>query len=109
MKDLQDIVHELKGRGVVLKATEQPIDTGTAAGQAFLDILGVFAAFETNLRRERPAEGLQAAKARGVYQGGKGRIDPEEILPLAAEGGQPAHIARQPGLSRGSVEPVQAH
>src|SRR3546814_15260969 len=25
MKDLQDIVHELKGRGVVLKATEQQI------------------------------------------------------------------------------------
>ena len=41
MKDLQDIVHELKGRGVALKATEQPIDTGTAAGKAFLDMLGV--------------------------------------------------------------------
>uniref|UniRef100_UPI0035C988BE recombinase family protein n=1 Tax=uncultured Sphingomonas sp. TaxID=158754 RepID=UPI0035C988BE len=40
MKDLQDIVHDLKGRGVALKATEQPIDTGTAAGKAFLDMLG---------------------------------------------------------------------
>ena len=64
MKDLQDIVHELKGRGVALKATEQPIDTGTAAGKAFLDMLGVFAEFETNLRRERQAEGIAAAKAR---------------------------------------------
>jgi DNA invertase Pin-like site-specific DNA recombinase len=37
MKDLQDIVHELKGRGVSLKATEQPIDTSTAgnAGRSF--------------------------------------------------------------------------
>ena len=26
-KDLQDIVHELKGRGVVLRATVQPVDT----------------------------------------------------------------------------------
>ena len=34
-------------------ATEQPIDTGTAAGKCFLDMLGVFAEFETNLRRER--------------------------------------------------------
>jgi len=65
LKDLQDIVHELKDRGVALKATEQPVDTSTAAGKAFLDMLGVFAEFETNLRRERRLEGINAAKARG--------------------------------------------
>jgi DNA invertase Pin-like site-specific DNA recombinase len=64
-------VHELKARGIALKASEQPIDTGTAAGKAFLDMLGVFAEFETNLRRERQLEGISAAKARGVYQGRK--------------------------------------
>ena len=58
MKDLQDIVHELKQRGVHLKATEQPVDTSTAAGKAFLDMLGVFAEFETNLRKERQLEGI---------------------------------------------------
>jgi len=103
MKDLQDIVHELKGRGVALKATEQPIDTGTAAGKAFLDMLGVFAEFETNLRKERQAEGIAAAKARGVYKGGKRRIDPDAVRQLAAEGVRPAHIARQLGVSRGTV------
>ncbi len=103
MKDLQDIVHELKGRGVALKATEQPIDTGTAAGKAFLDMLGVFAEFETNLRRERQTEGIEAAKARGVYKGGKARIDPDAVRTLVAEGMKPAHIARQLGISRGTV------
>jgi DNA invertase Pin-like site-specific DNA recombinase len=103
MKDLQDIVHELKGRGITLKATEQPIDTGTAAGKAFLDMLGVFAEFETNLRRERQAEGIQAAKARGVYKGGKARIDPDAVRALIAQGVRPAHIARQLGISRGTV------
>lgn len=103
MKDLQDIVHELKGRGVMLRATEQPIDTGTAAGKAFLDMLGVFAEFETNLRKERQAEGIAAAKARGAYKGGKARIDPEAVRRLAAEGVRPAHIARQLGISRGTV------
>ena len=34
--DLQDIVRELKAKGATLKATEQPIDTSTAAGKAFL-------------------------------------------------------------------------
>lgn len=103
MKDLQDIVHELKGRGITLKATEQPIDTGTAAGKAFLDMLGVFAEFETNLRRERQAEGIAAAKARGVYKGGKPRIDPEAVRSRAAQGMRPAHIARELGISRGTV------
>ena len=79
MRDLQDIVHELKGKGVALRATEQPIDTSTAAGKAFLDMLGVFAEFETNLRRERQAEGIAAAKARGVYKGRKAKIDPAAI------------------------------
>jgi DNA invertase Pin-like site-specific DNA recombinase len=39
------------------------------AGKAFLDMLGVFAEFETNLRRERQLEGISAAKASGVYKG----------------------------------------
>ncbi|MHA3842310.1 recombinase family protein [Sphingomonas aestuarii] len=103
MKDLQDIVHDLKVRGIALKATEQPIDTGTAAGKAFLDMLGVFAEFETNLRRERQAEGIAAAKARGAYKGGKARIDPGAIRNLADAGMRPAHIARELGISRGSV------
>jgi len=103
MKDLQDIVHELKGRGIALKATEQPIDTSTAAGKAFLDMLGVFAEFETNLRRERQLEGIEAAKARGVYKGGKPRIDPDAVRKLIADGIKPSHIARQLGISRGTV------
>ena len=82
MKDLQDIVHELKAKGVALKATDQPIDTGSAAGKAFLDMLGVFAEFETNLRRERQLEGIRAAKARGVYKGRKPSIDAAEVRRL---------------------------
>jgi Resolvase, N terminal domain len=41
--DLQDIVRTMRARGAVLKATEQPIDTNTAADKCFLDMLGVFA------------------------------------------------------------------
>src|SRR5215211_8342804 len=68
--DLQDIVRELRVKGAFLKAADQPIDTTTAAGKAFLDMLAVFAEFETNLRRERQLEGIAKAKANGVYQGG---------------------------------------
>ena len=103
VKDLQDIVHELKAKGVKLKATEQPIDTGTAAGKAFLDMLGVFAEFETNLRKERQLEGIAAAKARGVYKGRKPSIDAAEVRRLAATGMGGTEVARQLGIARASV------
>src|SRR3954470_23968207 len=104
LKDLQDIVHELKAKGVALKATEQPVDTGTAAGKAFLDMLGVFAEFETNLRRERQLEGIRAAKAKGVYKGRKPSIDPAEVRRLReAEGLGPSAIAKRLGIGRASV------
>jgi DNA invertase Pin-like site-specific DNA recombinase len=50
-------VRAVRARGACLKATEQPIDTSTAASKCFLDMLGVFAEFETNLPRERQLEG----------------------------------------------------
>jgi DNA invertase Pin-like site-specific DNA recombinase len=104
LKDLQDIVHELKGRGVTLRATEQPVDTGTAAGKAFLDMLGVFAEFETNLRPERQLEGIALAKAGGVYRGRKPSIDVAEIRRLREqEGWGPTAIARRLGIGRASV------
>ena len=51
VKDLQDIVITLREKGVALKATAQLVDTSTPAGKAFFDMLGVFAEFETSLRR----------------------------------------------------------
>ena len=57
-------------------------DTGTAAGKAFLDRLGVFAEFETNLRREHQLEGIAKAKEAGAYNGGKPRIDREAVQSL---------------------------
>ena len=55
IRDLQEIVRQLKAKGAALKATEQPIDTSTAAGKCFLDMLGVFADSEglrTGFRRK---------------------------------------------------------
>lgn len=104
IKDLQDIVFTLKEQGVTLKVTEQPIDTRSAAGKAFLDMLGVFAEFETNLRRERQIEGIAAAKSRGVYRGRKPSINTAEILRLSNEENLGAtEIARRLGIGRASV------
>lgn len=101
--DLQEIVRALRHKGVELKATEQPIDTSSAAGKAFLDMLGVFAEFETNLRRERQMEGIERAKRRGVYKGRKPTIDKEKVRELRERGEGATAIARQLGIGRASV------
>lgn len=101
--DLQSIVMRLKEKGVVLKVTEQPIDTSSAAGKAFLDMLGVFAEFETNLRRERQMEGIAKAKQRGVYKGRKRSVDAERVKALRDTGMGAVAIARELGIGRASV------
>lgn len=103
IRDLQNIVHDLRGRGIALRATEQPIDTATAAGKAFLDMLGVFAEFETNLRRERQMEGIAQAKARGVYKGRPPTVDKEAVKALAMKGVGPTEIGRRLGIARWTV------
>lgn len=103
VKDLQDIVHELREKGVALRATEQPIDTSTPAGKCFLDMLGVFAEFETSLRRERQMEGIAKAKAEGRYNGRPKKIDANKVNELKAQGIKPAEIAKQLGIGRASV------
>lgn len=104
MDDLSGIALELHDRGVALKATEQPVDTGSAAGKAFFQMLGVFAEFETNLRRERQMEGIAKAKAAGVYKGRKPSIDADEVRRLRdLEGMGATEIAKKLGIARTSV------
>jgi len=108
LSDLQTIVTHLKSKGAHLAATEQPVDTSNATGKAFFDMLGVFAEFETNLRRERQAEGIAAAKRRGVYRGRTAKIDRLAIQAKLAEGLSPTEIARDMGVSRGTVYKAKA-
>lgn len=106
--DLQHIVDAIREKGATLRATEQPINTSTAAGKAFLQMLGVFAEFETNLRRERQMEGIAKAKAAGVYKGRKPTIDTDEVKRLTDEGVGPSEIAKRLGIGRASVYRVLA-
>lgn len=101
--DLAQIVRTLESKGVHLKATEQPIDTSSPAGRAFLQMLGVFAEFETAIRRERQLEGVAKAKANGVYKGRKPSIDADRIKQLVAAGKGATEIAKELNIGRASV------
>ena len=100
---MQIIADRLKAKGANLYAIEQPVDTSTATGKAFFDMLGVFAEFETNLRRERQADGIAAAKNKGIYKGRPPSISQDKIKQHLLEGKRPTRIAKDLEISRGTV------
>lgn len=101
--DLSTIVTALDSKGAALQVLNANIDTSTASGKAFLGMLGVFAEFETNLRKERQMEGIAKAKEAGVYKGRPVTIDVETVKKLKGEGKGAAEIARTMGIGRASV------
>lgn len=101
--DLQDIVRAVKAKGATLKATEQPFDTGNIYGELTVNLLGCFAEFETNLRRERQAEGIAKAKAAGVYKGRPVSIDAEKVRELKKKDLGASDIAKTLKIGRASV------
>jgi DNA invertase Pin-like site-specific DNA recombinase len=66
-------------------------------------MLGVFAGFETNLRRERHLEGIAKAKAAGVYKGRPASIEASQVRELKAQGMRPSDIAKALKIGRASV------
>ena len=103
LRDLANIAHEIEALGANLRVIEQSVDTATSAGRAFFGMLAVFAQFETDVRRERQAEGIAKAKTAGVYTGAKPRIDRDQVLALINAGTGPAAAARALGVSRMSI------
>jgi DNA invertase Pin-like site-specific DNA recombinase len=101
--DLQEIILAIKAKGASLKVAEQPIDTSTSASKAFLDMLGLFADFETNLRKERQREGIAKAKAEGRYKGRPISIDVAKVHELKAQGKGVTDIAKEMNIARSSV------
>lgn len=105
MNDLLAIVEDVEAKGASLEILDQRIDTSTATGRAFLQMLGVFAEFETNIRKERQLAGIAKAKRErpDLYSGRKPSIDAEEVNKLLGAGLKPVEVAKRLGISRASV------
>lgn len=101
--DLRQIVDMLTEKGVGFRCLQQHIDTTTSEGRLMLNLLGAFAEFETEIRKERQADGIAKAKAAGRYRGRPKSIDPEQIAALKAEGLGASAIAKRLGIGRASV------
>lgn len=102
--DLHQIIARLTEKGVAFRVLQQSgIDTSTSSGKLLLTMLGAVAEFETDIRAERQRDGIEAAKAKGVYKGRPATIDPAAIQSALAGGEAPATLAKRLGVARSTV------
>lgn len=109
LDDLRKIVQDLTKRGIRIEFVKEHLTfTGEDSPMAnlMLSVMGAFAEFERALIRERQREGIALAKQRGVYQGRKKSLLPEQVAQLrqrANAGEKKSDLAREYGISRETV------
>ena len=114
LEDLRRLVRELTGRGVKVEFVKEGLTfTGddSPMNTLLLSMLGAVAEFERSMIRERQREGIELAKAKGVYTGRKPALSAEQtarVLERLAAGERPEDLAREFGVSRATVYNVRA-
>jgi DNA invertase Pin-like site-specific DNA recombinase len=104
--DLLHLVKTLTGKGVRVTFRKEALTfTGDDSPVAtlMLSIIGAVAAFERSMIRDRQLEGIAIAKAKGVYKGGKPKLNADQVAQLcqmALAGEKKAVLARHFGISR---------
>lgn len=93
-------------KGLRVVSTSQQIDFNGSLGKILAAVLLGIAEMEQELRRERQAAGIKAAKARGVYIGrqvGTTKAKPERVKALRQKGLTSSEIANSMGVSERTV------
>lgn len=106
-QDLLGIVDGLKTKGVTIQFHKENLtftaDKADPFKELMFQMLGAFAQFERSIIRERQREGIEKAKRKGIYKGGKRTISREKVLSMLERGVGPAAVARELGIGRMSV------
>ncbi|GAA1736252.1 Site-specific DNA recombinase [Dietzia kunjamensis subsp. schimae] len=108
--DLKQIVGEITAKGASVEFVHERATYAAGAqdprADLMLSLLGAFAEFERAIIRERQAEGIAIAKAKGKYKGRKRVLTDEQIAKARArvEAGEgPSAIARDLGVGRSTL------
>ena len=78
-KDLLDLVEKLNAKGVEFISLKENIDTTTPTGKFMLTVFGAVAELERGYILQRQAEGISAARAKGVHLGRPIKKPPENF------------------------------
>jgi len=93
--------------GVRVIAVTQRFDFDGAVGRMVGALLLAVAEMEQEIRQERQAIGIAAAKSRGVYRGrkrGTFKAEPKRVLELRRQGLKDSEIANALNVSRSTVQ-----
>jgi DNA invertase Pin-like site-specific DNA recombinase len=102
VKQLVDLVGELREHGVQFKSLTDAIDTGTPSGRFFFQIIACLAEMERELVVERTRAGLNVARQLGRKGGRKPKMTDSKIesaKKLLASGVPPRDVAKNLGVS----------
>jgi DNA invertase Pin-like site-specific DNA recombinase len=106
LRDLINVLEELRQKGVELYVHKQAIDTTTPSGKMLFQMLGIFAEFEREIIRERIIAGQQRARSQGKRIGRRTVIDDafrNEAARLRAKGLSLRDIGRRLDVSAATV------
>ena len=82
-KDLLDLVEKLQAKKVDFRSLKENVDTTTSSGKLFLTIFAALSEFERSIIRERAAEGIAIAKAKGKKLGRREiQVDDDKLISL---------------------------
>jgi len=107
LRNLIELVSDLKEREVQFRSLTEGFDTTTPAGRVLFHIIGALAEMERDLIRERTSAGLTAARARGRHGGRKknltnGALRAAKAM-MADRDTSPAEIAKTLNVSRATL------
>lgn len=87
-RDLLELVAKLMEKGVEFVSRKEAIDTTTPSGKFMLTIFGAVAELEREYTLQRQREGIDIAKANGVYKGRKPISHPDfgKVVALWSKG-----------------------
>lgn len=103
LRGLLDVADAVRSAGASLRSLTEPIDTGSPIGEAFFQLLGVFAQLERSLIRERCHAGRLEARARGVRFGRPRSFDYDAAAAMRAAGMSWVEIGQRIGRSPSTV------
>ena len=111
LSDLLKTVEALTQKGVSIHFLKEKLefDAGKDASptaKLMLQLVGAFSEFERSMIKARQREGIELAKARGVYRGRKRTVKPEQIETVEKQMalGVPLSVAaKKVGISRATV------
>ncbi|RZQ55445.1 resolvase [Pseudidiomarina tainanensis] len=102
LRHLLELIDSFKAKGVTVEFVKECMrftpESNNPMQDLMLRVMGAVGEFEKAMINERQREGIAQAKARGVYTGGKRKVNHKRVISLHQQGLKKAAIARDLGV-----------